>query len=177
MKLIFVCTSNVCRSPAAAALALKWLEDHGRDWEVISRSISTDFEPENSPASKNSIEVLKNDFHLDITSHFSKLLTQDDINEADFIIGITRSHQRVIQHEFSAGNLFFILILIIKTYNILDSKCIRMPRDIPDPWHANYETYRECIHLMANSMNELFEIIDNLLLKNIDNNNVNESKK
>ena len=104
MKIIFVCTSNVCRSPAAAAFAEKWLRDNGRDWTVISRSISTDYEPEGSPASEYSVQILREDFGLDISSHSSKLLTREDVDSADFIIGITSSHKRYILYDFPDGN-------------------------------------------------------------------------
>lgn len=39
---------------------------------------------------------------------------------------------------------------------------MKMPTDIPDPWHSDYETYRNCIYLISNSMEELFESIDQL---------------
>lgn len=104
MKLIFVCTSNVCRSPVAEALAIKWLKDHERDIEVISRSLSTDYEPENSPASKYSIDILLDEFGIDITSHRSKLLTENDINEDTIVIGITQNHQYFIRNRFPSCN-------------------------------------------------------------------------
>lgn len=110
MKIIFVCTSNVCHSPAAAALALKYLKDNGKDWEVISRSISTDYEPEDSPASEYSVEILRDDFGLDITSHSSKLLNEQDVESADFIIGITSSHKYFIERMFPQGNLLFLIL-------------------------------------------------------------------
>jgi protein-tyrosine-phosphatase len=105
MRIIFVCTSNVCRSPPAAALAAKWLHDHHNDGEVISRSISTDYEPENSPASEYSVQIMKDDFGIDISSHRSKLLTEEDIQGADLIVGITSSHRHHIVNKFPIGLL------------------------------------------------------------------------
>jgi protein-tyrosine phosphatase len=60
MKLIFiVCVSNTCRSPMGEYLLRYILEREGLsdEFQVQSRSISTDYEPENSPASPQGIEV------------------------------------------------------------------------------------------------------------------------
>jgi protein-tyrosine-phosphatase len=103
MRIIFVCTSNVCRSPPAAALAAKWLREHQRDGEVTSRSISTDYEPENSPASDYSVQIMRDDFGIDISSHRSRLLSEEDIREADVIVGITSSHRQHIINKFPRG--------------------------------------------------------------------------
>jgi protein-tyrosine-phosphatase len=116
MKIIFVCTSNVCRSPAAEALARKWSLDHGRDDIIISRSISTDYEPEDSPASEYSVQILRETYQLDISSHRSQLINAEDIIWADVIVGITSSHQRYLVSLFPEGNVdcFFSITTQIK---------------------------------------------------------------
>lgn len=121
MKIIFVCTSNVCRSPPAAALAKKWLEDHGQpDASVISRSLTTDYEPENSPASEYSIQIMNELYNIDISSQRSKLLDADDVESADVIVGITSSHRQYIINKFPQGRR--ILMTYIFTNLLIFSK-------------------------------------------------------
>lgn len=57
--IIFVCVSNTCRSPMAEYLCRDILSRYGLDTEytVVSRSLSTDYEPECSPASLQGIQV------------------------------------------------------------------------------------------------------------------------
>lgn len=106
MKIIFVCTSNVCRSPPAAALAQKWLRDHQQPSAVVlSRSLTTDYEPENSPASEYSVQIMQENYNIDISSHRSQLLNEDDVATADVIVGITASHRHHIIHKFPQGML------------------------------------------------------------------------
>ncbi len=60
MKLIiFVCVSNTCRSPMAEYLCRKKLQEAGlsEEYSTCSRSLSTNYEPENSPASPQGVEV------------------------------------------------------------------------------------------------------------------------
>jgi protein-tyrosine-phosphatase len=107
-KVIFVCTSNVCRSPAAEGLANKWLSDNGKggEYSIISRSISTAYEPEQSPPSQFSVQIMNTDFGVDISSHRSQLITEEEIIEADVIVGITRSHCSYLRREFPRGDKY-----------------------------------------------------------------------
>lgn len=59
--ILFVCVSNTCRSPMAEHLFRKKLEAKGwsaENYVVGSRSLSTDYEPEGSPASPQGVEVI-----------------------------------------------------------------------------------------------------------------------
>lgn len=57
--IIFVCVSNTCRSPMCEYMLRDILQKNGLDNEftVSSRSITEDYEPENSPANERGIEV------------------------------------------------------------------------------------------------------------------------
>jgi protein-tyrosine-phosphatase len=144
---IFVCTSNTCRSPAAEGLASLWLVEHGFDQQyvVYSRSISTDYEPENSTPSEFSTSVMLEDFNVDISSHRSQLLSSVDVQYAHLIVGITRNHCSYILNKFPEA----------------EGKCISMSVDIPDPWHSSKDIYRHCIHSMHGAMDETFRRIMN----------------
>jgi protein-tyrosine-phosphatase len=104
-KVIFVCTSNVCRSPAAVALAVKWAIDNGRndEFSFCSRGISTDFEPEGSEPSDLSVQVLQNDFGIDIRAHRSQMLLDEDVSTAFVIVALTESHRSCIISDFPKG--------------------------------------------------------------------------
>lgn len=58
--IIFVCVSNTCRSPMAEYLLRNKLEKLGiaDRYVVKSRSLSTDYEPINSPASAQGVQVV-----------------------------------------------------------------------------------------------------------------------
>jgi protein-tyrosine-phosphatase len=57
---VFVCVSNTCRSPMAEYICRQKLQKIGLEnqIQVISRSLCTDYEPENSPASPQGVQVL-----------------------------------------------------------------------------------------------------------------------
>jgi hypothetical protein len=58
-NVIFVCVSNTCRSPMAEQLFRDKVQALGLqdEYTTCSRSLSTAFEPEGSPASAQGVEV------------------------------------------------------------------------------------------------------------------------
>ena len=92
---IFVCVSNTCRSPMAEHLFRKYLKDvknmDETKIQIISRSLTTNYEPKNSSASTQGIEVMRNCYGIDMNSHRSKLLSAEDVRIADVIIPVKRS--------------------------------------------------------------------------------------
>ena len=144
--IIFVCTSNTCRSPMAEEFAGSWLIDRNLQskYRVISRGLTDQYEPPNSPASAFGIQVLHDDFALDLQNHRSAMLSSQDIKDAHIIIGVTQSHMRVINQKYpeSAG------------------KVHSLRADVSDPWHASLDTYKQCAHQMKPLV---YEALDSLL--------------
>ncbi len=96
--IIVVCTANICRSPMAAALlqhALAAQPEPLRSLKVISAGVAA---RAGDPVSENSVIALKK-VGLDIASHKSRPLTQQMLNEAALILGMTESHRAMIQFQ------------------------------------------------------------------------------
>lgn len=132
---IFVCTSNTCRSPMAEAFGKSWLLQNYPDkvpYDVVSRSLTEDYEPVGSPASRNGIEVLAQYYSLNTEEHRSCLLTSSDVESAIAIVGVSRSHVQTIRHLFPEAA----------------RKTFALSRDIPDPWHEELDVYHQCARLM-----------------------------
>lgn len=141
--IIFVCTSNTCRSPMAEAFAKKWVQDHNLEsrFTIVSRSMSTDYEPPNSPASEHGITVMREEFGLDTTSHRSTLICREDAEKAEVMIGVTRSHAQYL------GMLF----------PDLRGKIRHLSQDVYDPWHQSYEVYQACARSMQPLVGQIMD--------------------
>lgn len=127
--IIFVCTSNTCRSPIAEGFAKHWLEKNGVDGFIVeSRSLSQDYEPVGSPASAHGVDLMKDIYDIDISRHRSTLLTEDDVLKATYVIGVSKAHTAAISRLFSG----------------CEAKLLALNRDIPDPWHADRRVYEQC---------------------------------
>lgn len=89
---LFVCTGNTCRSPMAEGLA-RHLIAHGllegdRNWQIQSAGAWASL---GSPATPEAIDAMRH-LEVDISTHRSQPLTNDLINWAAIIIGMSQSH-------------------------------------------------------------------------------------
>jgi protein-tyrosine-phosphatase len=94
--IIVVCTANICRSPMAAALlkhALAAQPEPLRSIPVLSAGVAA---RDGDPVSENSVYALKK-VGLDIATHQSTALTQEMLNSASLVLGMTESHRQMIQ--------------------------------------------------------------------------------
>lgn len=139
--IIFVCTSNTCRSPMAEQFGTEWLVDKKLEgqYKIISRGLTDRYEPPNSVASANAVYTLSENYCLDLSQHRSALLSSDEVDEAYLIIGVTQSHrdQIVVQFPNSSGKV----------------QCLNS--DVGDPWHASVAVYSACAHVMKRLVHEI----------------------
>lgn len=94
--ILTVCTANICRSPMAAALlqhALAAQPEPLRSLQVTSAGVAA---RSGDRVSENSVIALKK-VGLDIAGHLSRPLTQQMLDEALLVLGMTESHRVMIQ--------------------------------------------------------------------------------
>lgn len=134
---LFVCTGNVCRSPMAAALFNQQARSAGEsDW-VTARSAGT-WAMDGQPASGFAMNVMA-ERGLDLKSHRARTLTDQDIQNADLIIVMSRGHRDALIAEFPEvqNKLHLISELSGQIY------------DIPDPYGGPLSEYRNCALLLS----------------------------
>ncbi|MFW5898921.1 MAG: hypothetical protein ACOCUN_00475 [Jiangellaceae bacterium] len=89
IKLLFVCTAGRCRSPIAAALFEKHLEQPRQ--QVTVRSVGVEYTGEPTPSI--GISLLE-ELGIHLPSNRSTQLTTGLVDDADLVLGMTREHVR-----------------------------------------------------------------------------------
>ncbi|WAA12186.1 low molecular weight protein arginine phosphatase [Fervidibacillus halotolerans] len=140
IKVLFVCTGNTCRSPMAAALL------HNKQIEDVEVQSAGIFAMEGLDASPLAKQVLNEN---DITyNHSSRLLTEKEVEWADIILTMTKSHKDfIVQHfERAKGNTF-----------TLNEFIGEGEKDVVDPFGGNIHTYRETFRELSNLVDKVVE--------------------
>jgi protein-tyrosine-phosphatase len=89
VKVLLVCTGNICRSPMAEAIARRLLDVRGlQDVEV---SLAGTAAWDGAPASEGAYLVTL-EHGLDLSAHRARQLTTDRVTGADLVLGMSAHH-------------------------------------------------------------------------------------
>lgn len=147
MKVLFVCTGNICRSPLAEALLRRLAEERGRADITVASAGTGAFD--GGPASEGSYLVgLENG--LDLSAHKAQQLTSELVADSDLILCMSRHH--VERARRLGGDEKAVLL---GSYAGLPDDQV----EIDDPFGGDIEDYRRTWGQLSELMVEVLERI------------------
>lgn len=148
MKIMFVCTGNICRSAMAHWLMVKKLNDLDRkDVEVYSCGI---YAQNGDTSTYNDIEAMK-EYGVDLKEHRATNISKSRIEEMDLILCATRGHKFAILDKYPKLENKVYTMKEYVGYNREYHNSI----DIKDPWGYDLEIFRFC----ASEINECLDLL------------------
>lgn len=93
MKIVFVCTGNLCRSPMAEALLRHALQEAG--CEGIEVASSGTWAMSGNPTTQEAAEALAA-LEIDLSAHRSRPWDPQEVFDADLVVAMTSVHVREI---------------------------------------------------------------------------------
>ena len=133
---VFLCTGNTCRSPLVMALArCRW----GQAVQVLSAGLQA---MNGQPAADNAC-VVAIERGADLTDHGSRMLDGELIREADWIIGMTRSHVAMLNARLSEDSEVKLGLLGAPGDDWRHCPTPASVEEVDDPYGGSLETYRK----------------------------------
>ena len=154
MKIMFICTGNICRS----AMAHRLLEDKIKklnidNVEVYSCGI---YAQEGDIPTWEARSVMKEEFDIDISTHRAIYIKNSNIEQMDLILCATQSHKAIVQAMYPNLKEKIYTMKEYVGYNREYHNSI----DIKDPWGYDKETYRSCVAEIEECINLLLNKIE-----------------
>ena len=93
MEVLIVCSGNIIRSPLAAGLLVKTLDEIGVKGVIVSSAGTLGID--GHPADPEAVRIARG-CGFDLRTHRSRPLTARDVARADLIVGMEEAHVRAI---------------------------------------------------------------------------------
>lgn len=133
MKILMVCTGNICRSPMAEGIMRRILEMHGlEDWQVDSAG-TCDYHKGAAPDAR-AIRVMKTR-GIDISTLRARRIEGDDFTSFDLILVATDAHLRGLDalHRRFSGRAGM--------EKMLATHPTRTDQDLHDPYYGTEDDF------------------------------------
>lgn len=136
MKIMFVCTGNICRSAMAEYILKDRIEKEEELKQKIEVFSAGTYAEEGDIPTYSAIEVMKEN-GIDMAHHKAINIRNSKIEAMDLILCATKSHKDALLYLYpNLSNKIY----TIKEYVGYDKDNI----DIKDPWGYDIEIYRFC---------------------------------
>ena len=148
MKIMFICTGNICRSAMAHYMLSKKAKEQNKNIEVYSCGIWA----QNGDIPTYEGKQVMKEYDIDISTHRATNIRNSNIAEMDVILCATNNHKRCV----------------IEMYPELEEKVFTMKEyagypsydlDIKDPWGYGIDVYKECAKEIEECIEKMLEKI------------------
>ncbi len=151
IKVLFVCTGNICRSPTAEVVLRELANRAGAEPPIHVESAGTHDYHIGEPADGRAIATA-DDHGFDLTEHRARLVTIADFQEFDYVLALDRGHLRLLNGLSPPTASARIELL-------MSFAPARPEAEVPDPYYGDRSDYELAIELIEAAAQGLLDTI------------------
>lgn len=165
LKICFVCTGNICRSPMAAAVLKSLAEKRNIDLVCASRGVARYHVGD--PIDRRARAALNKKGYDDF-NHRAKQISFNDFKEFDVLVAMDSGHymelevQKATYLKNNEQQLNHDCPRIIKFTQFLDPPLKNS--DVPDPYYGSYKDFEKVLSLIEKGAESLIKAVENKIL-------------
>jgi protein-tyrosine phosphatase len=143
MKVLFVCTGNICRSPTAEGVLKELARKHGIELHVESRG-THDYHVGEPPDERAQHHAKRRGY--DLSSQRAKHLSNKDFEEFDLVLAMDHGHLRILQRICPPQHAGKVRLFIQET-------------EVPDPYYGGPEGFEKVLDMVEAACRSLLSEI------------------
>ncbi|SEL08139.1 low molecular weight protein-tyrosine-phosphatase [Streptacidiphilus jiangxiensis] len=141
MRICFVCTGNICRSPMAEQVMRERLAEAGLAGRVVVDSAGTGSWHEGDPADERAVRVLREAGYE--SEHVARQFHADWFRDLDLVVALDRGHERALR-RLARTSAEADKIRLLRSYDPASSAD---ELDVPDPYYGDLTGFEEVLRL------------------------------
>lgn len=140
MRVLFVCTGNICRSPSAEGVLRQRVQAHGLAGTVVVESCGTHGYHTGDPPDSRAIDVGRSRGY-DLSAQRARAWHRDDGTAYDLIVGMEGHHADWIRQRLRDP-------ASARVSRLLDYAAGHPMRDVPDPYYGGLRDFEQMYDLI-----------------------------
>ncbi len=141
MKVLFVCTGNICRSPTAEAVLRKLSLDEKVELHVESCG-THDYHVGEPPDERSQHHARRRGY--DLSAQRARQVSKRDFEEFDLILAMDRGHLRLLERQCPAQHRSKLRLFLADA-------------DVPDPYYGGAAGFEQVLDLVEAACRSLLQ--------------------
>lgn len=142
VKVLFVCTGNICRSPTAEAVFRHLVKIDKLHDRIIADSAGVASYHIGEGSDERAVRYAKSK-GIDMTDIRARQISKNDFKDYDMILAMAHTHQHTIYGLRPSGDEY----QRAKLYLFLDFVEDIADKDVPDPYYGGIEDFKKVFEL------------------------------